>query len=286
MSTLPPPVRLRAVALLKAHAKVKRTEKARPTPQQARERPRYRVLAVRIAAQEAKVARVYARLRRDWLKVIERQPEKALGAKNLNVEDTRAIDAAIERFMAEMAGPRPRDRQTFAVSDDALVQETNILSHRVGAARGAEQAGNATPNTDLTRLQKMHLNERAFERLSEDGRLRFETRLGDIKARMLTMFDAGENPLKIARELGKGLDGYHKGRLRQIVRTEAAFASEAAIVEQYRAAGVRQFIVEGDPSTDALCVGYQDGGPYDLGNEDARPPYHPHCFCSQSPYTE
>ncbi len=280
------PVRLRAIRFPKARAKVKRlAAKARPTPQQANERPRYPALARGVAAQYAKVTSAYAELRRDWLKVAERQPEppeKAVGAKNLNIEDIRDIDAAIERFMSTMAGPKPRDKATFAASDEALVQETNILAHGIGVGRAAEQL-NIDANPELTRLQTMRLNERAFDRLSEDGRLRFETRLGDIKQSMLDGFQAGESPLKIAAELGKDLDGYHQGRLRTITRTEMAFSAERATIDTYREAGVTKYDVIGDPNTDALCVDLQNGGPYELNDEENRPPAHPQCFCSCVP---
>lgn len=302
--------------------------KARPTPQQANERPRYQALARGVAAQYAKVTAAYAALRRDWLKVIERQPEPdgktheirsypsshgdgcwafkcscgwsrgafseaqgrgwldehlvEVGAKNLHIEDLRDIDAAIERFLVTMAGPKPRDRATFAASDEALVQETNILAHRIGVDRAAEQL-NIDANPELTRLQRLALNERAFERLTADGRLRFETRLDAIKGRMLEAFDRGESPLKVAKELGENLDGYHQGRLRSIARTEMAIASESAIIETYREAGVTKYSVIGDPTTDALCVDLQNGGPYDLDDEENRPPAHPQCFCSCVP---
>lgn len=268
----------------RAHAKVKHDAEKRPSPTEARERPRYPALARGIARQEQAVHEAVRTLRRRWFAAVGLD-DPAKGLKNVAAEDLQQLDVAIEAFLTTMAGPSRQSGFGFAQAPEGLVQETNLLAHRIGAGRGAAQVGNAAPNLELTRIQQQWMLERSFERLSDGSRLRFEAGLGEMRDRMVQGFADGESPLVLAKDLGEAIEGFESHWMRRIVRTEMAITSELAIREEYRAAGVRQFVVLGDPNTDALCVGYQDGGPYDLDNDDAMPPYHPYCFDTIAPYT-
>lgn len=206
-------------------------------------------------------------------------------AAPLSDAQRRAIDEALEEYLTLFAGG-DRSEAGYVNEEDAVLQRHGYLSHRVGVERAQRQLGRLAFNPELAASQRRRVMEQSFARLSENGKLRFEVRLNDIRDSLVRMFNQGDNPLKIARELAADLDGYEAGRLRTLIRTEAAFASEGAISGTYAAAGVERYAVIGDPTTDGLCVSAQTNGPYLLTDDSRRPPLHPNCFCSQIPVVE
>lgn len=247
------------------------------------EQPQYVRLASAVGLAWRPVTAAYLQLRRAMFAAAGLD-EPAKSVKNLNQGQERALDAAIEAFMRQMAGSdRSAEGFVSADSEDGLIQQAEYLAHSVGVGRAQALTGTMARNPQLEEAQRQALLRDAFSRLSEDGRLRFEDRLAEIGRTMVQGFRDGSNPLEIARQLGDNLDGYHQGRLRTIVRTEMAIASETAIIGGFREAGVSQYSVIGDPTTDEVCVNAQEGGPYNLSDADSLPPYHPNCFCSTVP---
>jgi len=198
----------------------------------------------------------------------------------LTPQETRALDDAIEQFLTLFAG---EERTAAAYVEAAgILQESVWLAHEVGLNRGHRLAPGG-PNPALTASQRRRVMEQSFERLSEEGRLRFEDRLIEIRDEMIAAFNDGENPLRVADRLGAQLSGYERGRLKAVVLTEMGTASERAIEGTYAAAGVEEYDLIGDPTTDSTCVEAQNGGPYPIGGDGPRAPLHPFCFCSMTP---
>lgn len=247
------------------------------------ERPQYERLASAVILAWRPVTTAYVELRQRMFAAVGLD-DPAKTAKNVSREQRNALDQAIEDFMRQMAGnDRTEAGFVSAASEDGLLQQSEYLGHSVGVSRAQALTGATARNPQLAEQQRQALLRDAFKRLSEDGRLRFEDKLAEIGQSMLQGFRDGTNPLEIAKKLGADLDSYHQGRLRTIIRTEMAIASETAIIEGFREAGVSQYSVIGDPSTDAVCVTAQDGGPYLLSDTGNLPPYHPNCFCSSVP---
>lgn len=240
------------------------------------ERPHYPQLAREVQRAWGRVLVAFAELRADWL-----APFRPRRKQFDTPAERAALDEAIEAFLREMAG---RDRTaagfTSRQSEDGLVQQANFLAHRVGVVRAVRLTDREQPASGpLTERVRERLAGEAFARLSEDGRLRFETRLEAIRDGMLEALARGDSPLVVSTRLGKTLDGYEQGRLRTIVRTEMAIASEAGIRDELAAQGVTFVTPLIDPNTDALCTSHL-GQTYSVTDVDNLPPYHPNCFCS------
>lgn len=264
------------------------------------EPPAYPSLARAVNQVWGETRRAFGELRAEWVEITglgepgERAAADAPGdvlagckAEGLTPRQRALLDAAIEAFLTTMAGD-DRTRAGFAAGEtaDGILQQLQVIAYGVGVGRASEQMDDAFPtNPALTASQRRRLMEAAFDRLSADGRLRFESRLLDIRDGMVQAFNRGDNPLAIARRLGRDLDGYEQGRLRTIVRTEMGIASEGAARGQYAAAGVQQVEVIGDPTTDAACTS-RIGRRFSLQDVDNAPPFHPNCFCSIVPVVE
>jgi hypothetical protein len=245
------------------------------------EAPRYASLRLALLRSHAAVLAAWERLYRRWFLAAGLSPPRKA---ELSAVELRAVDAAIEAFMREMAG-RNRSREGFVGNDEPLVQNLGYLGHRVGQGRAADLLEAPPPGETLTERVKRQLNENAFERLTENGRLRFEDRLGEIRQAMVDGFDAGDSPTEIARRLSADLTGYERGRLETITVTEVAIASEQAIQEEFRAQGVERFEVIGNPETDEECTQHFDAA-WEVGDADHIPPFHPRCLCSAIPFIE
>lgn len=225
-------------------------------------------------------ADAFAELRQDWFEALPvDDPGKASAEKRLRDNIRQAIEVAVERFLTVFGG-KDRTRRGFVEdqSDNGILQLSIHTAYGVGAARGASFTGSTPPT--LTSAFRERLNAQAFERLTADGRFRFETRLDEIKQQMLDGFERGENPLAIARKLGRDLGGYERGRLQTLIRTEMGLASEQAILDVGSAGGVRLWRCIGDPLTDQACVSAQQGSPYTTEQIRGLLPRHPNCFCS------
>lgn len=278
--------------------------KAAPSGAGATERPQYAALA-RALNQQWRAARAsFAALRRAWFRIIELDDPKSLSPDQarrlhalkdwqlrrlfaqkaeLTAAQLQALDLAIEEFLADFAGPqRSFSRFTDPNGDPGQVQDSLFLAHQVGQGRAVELLGDDTPNPELTAGQRRRLLEQSFARLTDGSRLRFESRLHEIRNAMVEGFNRGDSPLQVARKLSQDLDGYEAGRLRTIVRTEMGIAAEGAARGMYAAAGVTHVEVIGDPNADALCTEHQ-GKTYAIGDLNQLPIYHPNCLCSVVP---
>ena len=71
----------------------------------------------------------------------------------------------------------------------------------------------------------------------------------------------------------------------QMADTCAATGCEAGAQGSYTAAGIDEFNVVLDDGACEVCQDKQDGGPYDVGDDDGSAPYHPGCGCESSPVT-
>lgn len=210
-----------------------------------------------------------------------------MGRKDLAGNQVADLDEAIAEFLRQYAREE-RDRAGFTEPNpegaEGVVQQANFMAYQVGVRRG-QQLASSTQNVELTEAQRRNLLGIAFDRLSEEGRLRFEARLGEIRDAMLEGFSSGANPLDIARRLSSDLDSYERSRLETITRTEMAFASEAGIRDLYTASGITRVEIIGDSNTDEACTS-RIGNTYPVDDLENMPPYHPACFCSCVPVVE
>lgn len=248
------------------------------------EAPRYPALARAVVRAYAPVRAGFDTLREAWLTItgLGAPDPQGLGP-HLTFSQQEALDAAIERFLTRMRGPGAT-RDAFSQADGGL-QRAEVLAHRVGVDRAAELLGNQPPAETLTAFTRRHLLEDAFERLSDGGRMRWEGRLEEIRSAMLDGLREGDSPFAVARRLNDAFDGYEAGRLRTLVRTEMAFASEGAIRDEWSSRGIRRVEYIGDLNTDEECSS-RVGEIYDIGDLDSLPPRHPNCFCSIIPVIE
>lgn len=249
------------------------------------EAPQYAALVSALSRSRSEVAAAFATLRRAWFGAVGLTDAARATRKegDLSSLQEAALDRAIEAFLKDMAGsPRNREAFTSEASERGLIQQIDFLGWRVGTLRAADLTDAERPESSLTRAIRERLADEAFSRLTEDGRLRFEGRLGAIKAGMLDGFAAGDSPVEIARRLSADLEGYEKGRLLTIVRTEIGLASEAGIRDEFRAQGIERVEVIGDSGTDSLCTDHI-GNVYSIDDADSLPLYHPNCFCSVVP---
>lgn len=245
------------------------------------ERPQYEQLERSVLRAWRATQAAFAPLKTTWLREVRATARRAMKAE-LPPESLAAIETAKVDFLAQFAG-QVRTVQRFAASDtpDGILQQAEVDAWHAGTERAGEQL-RWPMNPKFTAQQREALLRTAFERMSEDGKLRFEGRLDEIQQRMLDGFSTGQSPLAIARQLSTDLDTYERYRLGMIVRTEMGLASEAGIRALYRDAGVTGVDVIGDPNTDALCTS-RIGKRFAIDDEDNLPLYHPYCGCSLTP---
>lgn len=252
------------------------------------EEPQYPALARVVATAWRETRRSFGRLSARIFEIVNltdptKDDDEAVSP--LTGTQRNAINRAIAAFLREFAG-EDRSREGFASGDteDGILQQIEFLAHEVGVGR-ARQLVPGDPNPALTAGQRRRILENAFDRLSADGQMRFEKRLLEIRDSLVQMFNAGENPLVIARELGTDLGSYEQYRLRMLVRTEAAYASEGAITGMLQAAGVQYVEVLGDPTTDETCTQWF-GRKLPITDAASQPPFHPFCYCSRIVWTD
>lgn len=247
------------------------------------EEPRYPQMAAEVERAWAATTEAYGELRVGMFAAVALlDPAK----RDLSVSERAALDAAINAFLRRFAG-EDRSEAGFVggESEDGILQQASVLAYSVGTGRAARLTDAETPRATLTEAVRERLLREAFARMTRDGRFRFEARLLEIKASLVAGLRRGDNPLEVARRLGADLDGYHRGRLRTIVRTEMALAGESGLRDELQAQGVRQVEVIGDPETDARCTEHI-GRRYAVTDESRLPIYHPNCFCSVIPVVE
>jgi hypothetical protein len=161
-----------------------------------------------------------------------------------------------------MAG-QYRDRMGFANPDtgDGIIQQWDRFAHAIGVTRATEMSGAEAAqilpgrNSDAIRS----LMENAFERLSDQGTLRLEGQLGELRTILSEGMALGSNPIEISREMAGRFDSYEGWEFERLARTEVAFSQNAGLMDEFNAEGINMSLVEGDV-----------------------PPWHPNCMCSIS----
>jgi hypothetical protein len=249
------------------------------------EAPQYQSLSRAVGTAWAAARQAWFELREDWFEIANLADPAKRESAPLTASQKRALDTATSRFLQQMAG----ENRTLAGfvnqnDEDGVIQQSLYLANRVGHGRAVDETGHIPRNPALSEAQRERLARESFQRLSKDGRLRFEGRLEAIQSRLLEGFRTGENPLSIARALSRSLD-LEASRTRTLVRTEMGIAAIGGQLDLYREAGISRVEIIGDTGTDALCTGHI-GKIYLLGQVDSIPPYHPNCFCDTSPVSE
>ena len=254
------------------------------------EPPQYAALRRELESAWAATSDAFLTLRSAWFGAVGLaeegdQPER-LTFTERKEELTQGV---IEAFMRTMAG-QDRSPLGFASnrSEDGVLQQAIWSGYAAGAVRAREQTegkrgvGADGEKISFTETVRARLLTDAFARLSESSRLRFEARLEEILRAMIDGFERGLSPVEIARRLGTDLDGYWRGRLLTIVRTEIGLAAMHGQMESYREIGVQRVEVIGNPTTDALCVS-RIGRKFSIDDTDNLPLYHPNCLCDIVP---
>lgn len=246
-----------------------------------KEQPQYPALSLAVSSRWRLTVREFRALRLRWFAIVQLADPNKPAAVGFTDTMRELLDRAIERFLSLFAGD-DRSKAGFSSvrAPERILQDSETVAYHVGAQRGAELV--SAPPATLTDRSKAALYASAFDRMSADGKLRFETRLGEIRDAMIAGFDQGENPNAIAAKLGRDLTGFEQGNLNRIVRTEMASAAISGQVDTYAANGVETATVVGDPGTDELCTSHI-GRTYPLSASDEFPPYHPFCFCDITP---
>ena len=99
---------------------------------------------------------------------------------------------------------------------------------------------------------------------------------------------AGQNPLKIAREMQKVIGGLSRTRARMIARTEIIHAHAEGQLDSFRLLGVEQLGIMAEWSTagdDRVCpdCGGMEGEIFTVDEAEGMIPLHPNCRCCWIP---
>ena len=120
----------------------------------------------------------------------------------------------------------------------------------------------------------------------------------DLEKGIIDCVVRGASRMELVRELEKDFQTSYY-RADRIVRTELSYVQTMSTLEQYKAEGIRKYIIidagdyEGsgaDPERECeVCHRLADGGPYPI--EDAKagvnlPPIHPNCRCTIAPWNK
>ncbi|HEV8177409.1 MAG TPA: minor capsid protein [Gemmatimonadales bacterium] len=254
------------------------------------ERPKYRQLRTAIQSYYGDLLPPLEQLREQVLLLAGLQAAEELGgAFSLSTEQRARINEAVERMLVQLAGP-VRTREGFvaggieADTPDGIIQARNQITYAVGLQRGARLLDT---ETTLTAGRKdpavTAMLDRAFERLSENGKLRLEGVKDEIQGTLVSATEAGLNPLETARQLSGRFDQYSRYEFERLARTEAAFAAEQGTRNQLREFGVTHITWLTSAGSCPICTAYE-GQIIPIEDEENSPPGHPQCACSASPY--
>jgi len=198
------------------------------------------------------------------------------------------VRKAAEALFAQLAGP-DRSRYGFVHREPEDDQPDGVIQqHEQQAfAVGVQRAGRLMQqSTDLSVSRQSPAVEAmlsgAFDRLSQNGRLRLEGILDDVHSIMLSGAANGLSPLAVARQLGKQFDAYQGWEFKRLARTEAAFAAERGTRDQLKGFGVERVEILVSADACPICQEY-DGTTQGIDDEANLPPYHPSCLCSCAP---
>ena len=176
-------------------------------------------------------------------------------------EQDKVLQEAISRFLSKMAGP-DLSRAGFVDPDtpDGIIQEWDRFAYAIGLNRARDMRGDVAnallPDRNAEGIQRLLTD--SFDRLSENGKLRLETQLEDIRTVIQEGMAGGASPLDVADRLSQRFDKYNEFEFARLARTEIAFAQTRGLSDQLAAEGV------------------------DMGGVNPMPPFHPNCLCDIS----
>jgi hypothetical protein len=169
-------------------------------------------------------------------------------------EEERLFNEAADVFLSRMVGG-DLSRLEF-VDANGLVQDYNRQAWALGVDRAAELADTeAVLSAEGSETSVRWLLEHAFDRLSDNGRLRLADDIDAIGGMIRDAVAEARNPLDLARELTGTFDSYRGWEFQRLARTEVAFAQNAGQLDEWKAEGIDTGGVDGDA-----------------------PPWHPNCI--------
>jgi hypothetical protein len=197
------------------------------------------------------------------------------------------IKAAGQTFVTRLIGVGDT-REEFArrvpTDDhpDGQIQQYEQAARAVGLNRAAAIVGRpVTLDTARMSPDTIALLENAFDRLSQNGRMRLALVQDEVLGVLAGAQQAGLNPIATGRLLQTQFDGYSSD-FQRLARTEMAIASETALRDQFRALDVTHVTILIGAGACPICLAYE-GRVISLEDEDNLPIFHPNCACSVSP---
>jgi hypothetical protein len=251
------------------------------------EKPKFRALADAIDGFFGDLQRPLAALRSEAFLMLG-LPQPKSESFRYTAAMKRTIDAAIDLYLAEIAGP-VRTREGYveggatADTPDGVLQQWQRFSFAVGLRRGSEltdraQTLSAERNSPATRA----MLDNAFNRLSEGGALKLEKVRDEIHGILAGATEAGLGPIATARQLSGKFEQYKRFEFERLARTEAAFASIEGSRLQMREIGVRQVTWLLSPSACVICQSFA-GLIISIDDTARHPPQHPNDLCDIVP---
>jgi SPP1 gp7 family putative phage head morphogenesis protein len=210
------------------------------------------------------------------------------GSFKLSAEQEAAVDAAIEKFIAQMVGAGQTEAGfTAGDTEDGTVQQYERLAHAVGVeeARRLTDAEAAAFQPTRESPEIKALLKGAFSRLSEGGKLRIGEQLSDIKDILTDGMLGGLSPLDVAADLADRFTTYEEYEWERLARTESAFAAVTGQLDEYKAEGVEELE---NLVSELACPICQAFAGTKVKVADAIPgenvaPFHPNCLDSTIP---
>jgi hypothetical protein len=190
---------------------------------------------------------------------VTRDAAQELPPFSMTDDQIREFNGAVSIFLDKMIG-RDRSQLGFTQpSNDAVIPEYERFAHQLGVNRATEMtAADAAQLTgDANAAAQRQLLENAFARLSENGQMRLEGQLDELRQILVDSVGEGANPLDVARDMSDRFDQYERYEFERLCRTEVGFAQVAGQIDEFQAEGVDTSGVDGDA-----------------------PPFHVNCLCS------
>jgi hypothetical protein len=172
----------------------------------------------------------------------------------------KVFDEAIDIFLREMAGDYTSTASFVSSSAaDGIIQQWDRFAHGIGVTRAREISGAEAavilPSRNSTAIQR--LLKDAFDRLSENGRLRLADDLDSLKLVLQNGMELGQSPLVVARQMRDNFSSYSGWKFERLARTEIAWSQNTGMLDEYEAEGFDASGVKGDLA-----------------------PFHPNCMCT------
>lgn len=187
-------------------------------------------------------------------------------------------------FLVRLAG-YDRSRAGFIRSRGSLLQKQLLSSYGVGVNRAAQQMRqHPTLFAGMNEAQTSSLLGKAFDRLSEAGKLRLEDLPAQVVQLLRGASESALTRLEAQGEFRTYMQALTQTHLQRIARTEALYGSSAGQRDQLQAYGVEKVLWVIGPEACPLCQEYE-GREIDIDDAENQPPLHPNCACSLEPVT-